>query len=113
MELLLSGRQEMFVQWVITASPVDAMITLKPDIYDRKNTSGPSTRNAISSLTLPETAFHSRAALLSCRDSIRVWIARERLCRPDSLRLLLPLQIWTRDGPSTVEELVSCSPNAE
>ena len=97
----------------ITDSHGARMMTLKPDTNALKSISGLSTLKEISSLTLPESAFLSKAALLLSRDSILVWIVRERLFNPEFAKLLPHLYFRTAGGRITLEELVNYSPNAE
>lgn len=87
-------------------------MTLKPDMRVLRSIFGLSTQNEISSITLPASAFRSKAALLSCRDSILAWIVRERLCNPGSEKSLLRVSIPTLDGSIKLKEVVNSSTSA-
>lgn len=108
-----SAGPETYVRWVTTESHVEQTITLKLVTKDRKSTTGSNTQNATSSITLPESAFHSRDALLSFRDSFLAWIVRERLSRPDFEQLWPHLQIPTYVGWIPLAVLVNSSTNVE
>lgn len=87
-------------------------MTLRLAMPALKSISGSSTLSGTSSLTLPESAFRSKAALLSCRDSILAWIVHERLCSPEFEKLLPHLYLPTSDGLVMLNEVVSSLPNA-